>query len=62
MLIGIENRKKTGPYYFSKEARESFINLKYTFTQAPILTYFNPSKKIYIEIDTSKFIIIILIS
>ena len=61
MLIGIENKRKTGPYYFSKKARKSFINLKYTFSQPLILIYFNPLKKIYIKTDTSKFVIIGLI-
>jgi len=32
MLIGIENRRKTGPYYFGKKARESFMNLKQAFS------------------------------
>ncbi len=62
MLIGIENRRKTGPYYFSKEARESFINLKYTFSQPPVLIHFDSLKKIHVKTDTSKFVIIGLIS
>jgi len=61
MLTGIENRRKTGPYYFGKEARESFINLKHTFSQPPVLIYFNPLKKIYVKTNTSKFIVIGLI-
>jgi len=32
MLTGIENRRKTGPYHFSKEARESLMNLKHAFS------------------------------
>ena len=37
------------------------MNLKYAFTQAPVLIYFNPLKKIRIETNTSKFVIVGLI-
>jgi len=62
MLTGIENRRKTGPYHFSKEARKSFMNLKHAFSQPPVLIYFNPLKKIHVETDTSKFAVTGLIS
>ena len=38
------------------------MNLKYTFSQAPVLVYFDPLKKIHVETDASKFTIVGLIS
>jgi len=55
MLTGMENGRKTGPYHFGKEARESFMNLKHAFSQPPVLIHFDPSKKIRVETDASKF-------
>ncbi len=55
MLTGMENRRKTGPYHFGKEARESFMNLKHAFSQPPVLIHFDPLKKIHVETDASKF-------
>jgi hypothetical protein len=55
--VGIENKRKTRSFYFTKEVRKSFESLKAAFTTALILIYFDPSKKIRVEIDTSKFAI-----
>jgi hypothetical protein len=57
LLVGMENGRKTGSFYFTKEVRKSFKSLKVIFTTAPVLIYFDPSKKIRVETDTSKFII-----
>jgi RNase H-like domain found in reverse transcriptase len=43
-------------------ARESFKTLKTMFTTTPVLVYFDPSKKIRVETDASKFAITSTIS
>jgi hypothetical protein len=53
----MENRRKTGPFHFTKEARKSFESLKAAFTTTPVLIHFNPAKKIRVETNTSKFAI-----
>ncbi len=57
LLVGMENRRKTGSFYFTEEVRKSFESLKAAFTTAPVLIYFDPSKKIKVEINASKFAI-----
>ncbi len=62
LLIGIKNGKKTRPFYFIKEAKKSFKSLKAAFIIMPILIYFNPAKKIRVEINALKFAIASFIS
>jgi hypothetical protein len=57
LLVGMENGRKTGSFYFTEEARKSFESLKAAFTTAPVLIHFDPSKKIRVETDASKFAI-----
>ncbi len=57
LLIGIENGKKTRPFHFIKKAKKSFKSLKAAFIITLILIYFNPAKKIKIEINALKFAI-----
>jgi hypothetical protein len=39
LLVGIENRRKTGPFTFTPKAKASFEKLKKAFTTALFLTY-----------------------
>lgn len=55
LLIGMEKGRKSGPFEWTVEAQDSFDELKRAFTQAPILTHFDPVKKIRVETDASKF-------
>ena len=57
LLKGIEKGRKTGAFEFIAEARASFEALKIAFTSTPVLIHFDPSKKIRVETDASKFAI-----
>ena len=57
LLKGMEKGKKTGPFRLTDEAVSAFYNLRQTFTSAPLLRHFDPSLKIRIETDASKFAI-----
>ena len=57
MLKGSKNGKKAGPYIMTDEAQKAFKRLKNTFSSAPVLQHFDPSKLIRIETDASGFII-----
>ena len=57
LLKGMENGRKTGPFHFSNKARKSFKSLKDAFIKAPVLIHFDPSKKIRVKTDASKFAI-----
>jgi hypothetical protein len=57
LLKGMEKGRKSGPFVWTDEAAESFKTLKKAFTTTPILVHFDPSKKIRIETDISKFAI-----
>jgi hypothetical protein len=62
LLKGIEKGRKSGPFIWTDEAAESFKTLKKAFTITPVLVYFDPSKKIRVETDASKFAITSTIS
>jgi len=57
MLKGIESRKKLGPFILTKEARDSFDNLRRAFIEAPMLRHFDPDLNILVETDASAFAI-----
>jgi hypothetical protein len=52
------NKRKIDSFEFKKIAKAAFKLLKASFTRAPILIHFNPSRPIRIEIDISEFAII----
>ena len=56
LLKGMQKGKKTGPYLFTKKAREVFQKLKEVFKKEPLLQHFNPSKPIRLETDASIFV------
>jgi hypothetical protein len=56
-LKGMEKGRKSGPFIWTDEAAESFKTLKKAFTITPVLVHFDPSKKIRVETDISKFAI-----
>jgi hypothetical protein len=56
-LVGIENKRKKGPFIFTLKARASFKKLKKAFTTALFLIYFDPNKPIYIETNALAYII-----
>ena len=62
LLKGMQAGKKGGPFAFPAEAREAFEALKTTFTTAPILVHFDPTKRILVETDASGFAIGAVIS
>jgi hypothetical protein len=57
MLKRSINGRKIDPFKFKKVVRAAFKLLKISFTRAPILIHFNPSRPIKIETNTSKFAI-----
>ena len=57
ILKGIEKGKKSGTFLLTPEALVAFQDLKKRFTEAPILYYFNLSRRIIVETDASKFAI-----
>ena len=57
LLKGMERGRKTGPFQWTEAAQESFQLLKDAFTSAPVLVHFDPSKKVRVETDASKFAI-----
>ena len=48
---------KAGPSFLTLEARVTFSRLRLTFTEAPILRYFDPKCHIWIETDASGYAI-----
>jgi hypothetical protein len=57
LLKGIKKGRKSGPFEITTIARKSFKTLKTMFTTTLVLVHFDPSKKICIETDISKFTI-----
>jgi hypothetical protein len=57
LLQGMEKGRKSGPFTWTEAAGKSFEDLKEAFTTAPVLVHFDPSKKIRVETDASKFAI-----
>jgi hypothetical protein len=57
LLVGIENRRKTGPFTFTPKAKASFEKLKKAFTTALFLIYFDLNKPIRIETDALTYAI-----
>ena len=62
MLKGSKNRKKVSPYIMTDEARKAFKRLKNAFSSMPVLQHFDPNKPIHIEMDTSEFAIMGILS
>ena len=57
LLVGIENRRKTGPFTFTLKAKASFEKLKKAFTTALFLIYFDSNKPIRVETDALTYAI-----
>ena len=53
----MEKGRKSGLFKWTNTAKESFKALKIAFTTVPVLTHFNPLRKIRLETDASKFVI-----
>jgi hypothetical protein len=56
-LVGIENRRKTGPFIFTLKAKASFEKLKKAFTTALFLIYFDLNKPIRVETNALTYAI-----
>jgi hypothetical protein len=56
----VKNRK-SDPFYFTKEVKAAFKELKERFQSAPILRLYNPKFLIRFETDISEFAIKIII-
>ena len=57
---GISNKKSSKskyPVFLTADTRQAFTLFKQTFTEAPILSHFNPECHIRIEIDASDYTI-----
>jgi hypothetical protein len=54
--------RKSGPFYFTKEARAAFKKLKERFQSALILRLYDPKFPIRLEMNISGFAIRIIIS
>ena len=57
LLVSMENGRKTTPFKWTLDAEQSFQELKAAFTQALILIYFDPFKKIRVKTNAFKFAI-----
>jgi hypothetical protein len=57
LLVGIENRRKTGPFTFTLKAKASFKKLKKAFTTALFLIYFDLNKPICVETNALIYVI-----
>ncbi len=51
----MQNGRKTEPFRFTRGATIAFLLLRQKFTQAPILRHFDPTLRIMVETDASKF-------
>jgi hypothetical protein len=56
-LVGIENRRKIGPFTFTPKAKASFEKLKKAYTTALFLIYFDLNKPIYVETNALTYAI-----
>jgi hypothetical protein len=54
--------RKSDPFYFTKEARTAFKELKERFNLAPIFRLYNSKFPIRLETDVSEFVVEIIIS
>ncbi len=55
LLKGSKNGKKSGPLEWTSDAEAAFQQLRETFSRAPFLSHYDPSKKIRLETDASNF-------
>ena len=62
MLKGSVSGRKSGPFEWSKDAETAFRKLLERFTSAPLLIYFEPSRRTRIETDASAYAIAAIIS
>jgi hypothetical protein len=61
LLKGMVKNRKSDPFYFTKEIRIAFKELKERFQSAPILRLYNPKFLIRFETNIFKFAIRIII-
>ena len=57
LLVGIENKKKTGPFTFTLKAKTSFEKLKKAFTTVLFLIYIDLNKPIRIKTNALTYAI-----
>ena len=62
LLVRGKQRKFTGPFSFLDKLHSIFIKLKEKFSSTSMLRYFNLKKAIYLETDTSAFVITSILS
>ena len=55
LLKGSQKRVKSGPFEWPKDADQAFRRLTDAFSQAPLLTHFDPQLSIRIETDASEY-------
>ena len=53
LIKGSKNGRQSGLFFFSNNAQEAFNKLCKCFTTAPILVYFDPTLRIWVETNTS---------
>ena len=53
LIKGSKNNRQSGPFFFPNSAQEAFNKLRECFTTAPILVYFDPTLRIWVETDAS---------
>lgn len=46
--------RKDVKWHWSNECQAAFENIKTKLTEAPVLAYFDPSKQVVIQVDSSK--------
>ena len=57
LLKGSKDGKKAGPFLWPESAQKAFHALCDTFTSAPLLIHYDPSKVVRVETDASNFAI-----
>jgi hypothetical protein len=62
LLKGSKLGKKNGPFEWTTEADQAFSMLRAGFTQAPILSHFDPTCKLRLETDASAFALAAIVS
>ena len=61
MLKGGKKGKFNGKFTLDVKAKMAFEQLKAAFVTVSMLCYFNPTQKIYIESDASRFAVLAII-
>lgn len=62
LLKGGKSGRFTGPFQMTGAAREAFDTLKTSFTSAPMLAHYDPTKRVRLETDASGFALAAVLS